>query len=269
MSTKAVHLEIVSNLTTDGFIATFKRFLGRRGKPANVFSDNGSNFLGANNELSELYEFLQNNELYVSENLATERICWHFIPARSPSFGGIWETGIKSVKYHLKRILSNTAYTFEEFCTIICQIEAILNSRPLSPLSSDPEDLSALTPAHFLIGRNLTSLPEHNLLDVPENRLDLYQKLQTVTQHFWRRWQKEYVGELQTRHKWKQNANQLIKMDSLVLVKEENLATLNWKLGRVTKLMPGSDGIVRVVDIKTDKGTIRRSLNNICPLPIQ
>lgn len=269
MCTKAIHLELVTTLSTDDFLIAFKRFVSRRGKPANVYSDNGSNFLGTNNELSGIYQFLQTNSQYIAENLANDQVVWHFIPARSPSFGGLWETGIKSVKYHLRRVLSETAYTYEQLSTILCQIEAILNSRPLSPLSSDPEDMTALTPAHFLIGRSLTALPEYHVIDIPQNRLDLYQQLQSVIQHFWKRWQKEYVCELQMRLKWKQNSQNQVKVGLLVLVKYENAATLSWKLGRIIKLYSGSDKIVRVVDIKTTNGIIRRSLNNICCLPIE
>lgn len=249
-------------------MATFRRFASRRGKPANVFSDNGSNFLGTKNELCKLYEFLETNSPYISENLANDRIVWHLIPARSPSFGGIWEAGIKSVKYHLKRVLSDTPYTFEDLSTILCQIEAILNSRPLSPLSTDPEDLTALTTAHFLLSRSLTALPDYYLMDVPQNRLDVYQKLQCVIQHFWKRWQKDYVSELQIRTKWKTANKDQVKIGSLVLVKTDNFTNLSWKLGRITSVYPGKDNIVRVVDIKTSSGTIRRSIKNICCLPL-
>lgn len=268
MCTKAVHLELVTSLSTEAFLATLRRFVSRRGKPANIYSDNGSNFIGANNELTRIYDFLKENSQYICDQLASERVCWHFIPPRSPNFGGIWEAGVKGVKYHLKRVLGDIPYTFEDYITILYQIEAILNSRPLCPLSTDPEDLSALTPAHMLIGRSLTALPDYSVLDVPQNRLVSYQQLQSIVQHFWARWRKEYVGELQNRTKWRENLSN-IKLGALVLVKNENAAVQNWVLGRIIGLCPGKDNVVRVVDIKTIKGTIRRSLNSVCCLPIE
>ncbi|CAH1977156.1 unnamed protein product [Acanthoscelides obtectus] len=170
MGVKAVHIELVSDLTTDAFLAAFHRFSSRRGKPTHVYSDNGTNFLGANNALNELFKFLKRNSEKIGETLALERVNWHFIPARSPSFGGLWEAGIKSAKHHIKRVIGNQRLTFEEFSTVLTQIESILNSRPLCPLTEDPDDTAALTPAHFLIGRQLIALPESNLAEVPVNR---------------------------------------------------------------------------------------------------
>lgn len=159
--------------------------------------------------------------------------------------------------------------TFEEFGTILAQIESILNSRPLCPITEDPDDLSALTPGHFLIGRPLTRLPELNLKDIPENRLSKWQGLQAMIQHYWTRWQKEYLAELQTRTKWKQHAQDLLKVGTLVLIKNDNAPTLSWQLGRIIKLYPGKDNIVRVVDLKVRDGVVTRAVNRICALPIE
>lgn len=143
MVTKAVHLELVTELTTQAFIATFRRFTSRRGKPVTVYSENGSNFVGANRELNDLNNFLKtvDNQNIILKTFSDEGIQWHFLPVASPSFGGMWESGVKLTKHHLRRILGNSHVTFEEFNTILVQIEAILNSRPLSPLSPDPNDI--------------------------------------------------------------------------------------------------------------------------------
>ena len=125
MSTKAVHIELVSALTTDAFFAAFKRFVSRRGKPSNVYSDNGLNYVGANNELGKIYEFLKNNSEYIANQLINDKINWHFIPARSTSLGGIWEAGIKSAKFHVKRVIGENSLTFEQFGTVLAQIEGI------------------------------------------------------------------------------------------------------------------------------------------------
>lgn len=268
MCSKAIHLELVTELTTTAFLAALKRFISRRGKPSNIYSDNGLNFVGANNELRKIYEFLEAEANNISNKLSAQRITWHFIPARSPNFGGLWEAGIRSAKFHIKRVVSNSTLTYEEFYTILTQIESILNSRPLSAISNDPNDLAALTPSHFLIGRSLTALPELNVMSIPENRLSKFQRLQAMAQHFWKRWSKEYLAELQTRTKWKKNSQLLVHVGSLVIVKNENYPPQNWQLGRIIKVYPGIDNIVRVVDIQLARGVVKRAVNKICVLPI-
>ncbi|XP_030762208.1 uncharacterized protein LOC115887024 [Sitophilus oryzae] len=268
MSTKAVHLEAVSELTTKAFLATFDRFINRRGKPDNIFSDNGKNFIRANTELRKLYEFLVNNEKEISNYATRERIKWNFIPPRSPNFGGIWEASIKRAKFHLKHCIGPFSVTFEEFSTILARIEGILNSRPLTPLSCDPNDLQALSPGHFLIGRPITAIPYPDVTQCQVNRLDKFRRLQAISQEFWRRWQREYLPELQVRTKWKRHGSSIINVGKLVLIKDINSPPMSWKLGRVTKLHPGSDGVVRVVDIKTANGQLRRALSQVCVLPL-
>lgn len=156
MSTKAVHLEIVRNLTTDAFLAALDRFVARRGLPVSVYSDCGTNFVGASRQLFKLINHPDNHEV-----LSSAQPCiWHFNPPSAPHFGGLWEAAVKSLKLLLIRVIGNHRLTFEEMYTVVCRIEATLNSRPLGPLSSDPHDLECLTPGHFLIGQPLLSVPE-------------------------------------------------------------------------------------------------------------
>ncbi|GBM17928.1 hypothetical protein AVEN_111081-1 [Araneus ventricosus] len=163
---KAVHIEILSDLTSEAFIATLKRFFGRRGKCAKLYSDNGKTFVGANQEIKGLLKLVKEPDKKLSGFLSAEGIEWKFIPPRAPSFGGLWEAAVKSAKYHLKRIVGRSNLTYEEFLTVCIQIEGILNSRPLCPLSSSADDLNALTPAHFLIGRSMNSIIEPNLTEL-------------------------------------------------------------------------------------------------------
>ncbi|XP_018406467.1 PREDICTED: uncharacterized protein LOC108782651 [Cyphomyrmex costatus] len=268
MATKAIHLELVADLTMENFILALRRFASRRGRPNKIASDNGTNFVGAYSELQRLGEFLVSHESELQDRLVTEGINWNFIPAYSPHFGGIWEAGIKSTKHHLKRVIGNALLTYEEFYSVLVQIEAILNSRPLSPLSTHPLDLQPLTPAHFIIGRTMTTVPCPNLTDINENRLSHYQRIQQVQQNFWKRWSKEFISELQRRTKWKTNIGTL-KIGDLVLVKEDNAPPLHWRLGRVSELHPGTDSITRAATIRTAKGFIRRATVKLCPLPLE
>ncbi|XP_057671251.1 uncharacterized protein LOC130902981 [Diorhabda carinulata] len=265
--TKAVHTELVSDLSTDAFLLALKQFVSRRGKPACIYSDNGTNFVGANNALKKLGRFIINNETNLTNSFQADDITWKFIPPRSPHFGGLWESGIKCIKYHLRRVTKDFSFTFEQLYTILTEVEAILNSRPLSPLSDSPHVLHPLTPSHFLIGRSSNAAPEPNITHLPRNRLSMYQHLAQVKQHLWKRWNKQYVSELQTRTKWKFNYDSL-KANTLVLLKEDNQPPMKWKLGRVEAIHPGADGVARVASIRTTDGHVKRSFAKICPLPL-
>ncbi|XP_029346336.1 uncharacterized protein LOC115034258 [Acyrthosiphon pisum] len=198
MSVKAVHLEIVSDLTTDAFLAALDRFVARRGTPEHLYSDCGTNYVGAARQLNSIFK-----DTTVQEQMISHLPCtWHFNPPAVPHFGGLWEAAIKSSKYHMKHIIGTQILTFEEMLTLVTRIERILNSRPLTPVSSDPNDLVPLTPGHFLIGQPLHALPELNVSQVPLNRLNRWQLIRQCHQSFWKRWVKEYLTTLQGRQKW-------------------------------------------------------------------
>jgi hypothetical protein len=156
----------------------------------------------------------------------------------------------------------------EELSTLVYQIEAVLNSRPLTPESTDPNDLRALTPGHFLIGRALTSIPDPDITHIPVNRLIRYQLIQQLLQQFWHRWSNEYITRLQQRPKWMM-PKQPIELGSMVIVKEDNLPPLLWKLGRIIEIHKGSDDKIRTVIVKTSTGEYKRPIVKICVLPIE
>lgn len=229
MATKAVHLEVVSDLSTEAFMADLKRLFSRRGKAKAIYSDNATNFMGASRELNELYDLVQSekhNEK-IQNFLIHEKISWNFIPPRAPHFGSLWEAAVKSFKHHFTRIVGDTLLTFEQLETYTIEIEAILNSRPIFPMSSDPNDFHPLNPGHFLIGGPLTSYPQADLTTIPSNRLTSWQHAQKLRQHFWKRWSKEYLHHLNTRNKWSSGSTQDIKIGQLVIIKEDNAPPLH------------------------------------------
>ena len=268
--TKAVHIELSVDLSTEAFVKCLKRFFSRRGMCKNLYCDNGTNFVGAKNELVEVNRMLKDSNFQnnVTDFLSNISIDWHFIPPHAPNFGGVWESAVKSAKYHLKRVVGETRLTYEEFYTVLTQIEACLNSRPLSPLSNDPNDLTPLTPGHFLIGDALTAHPQADLRNINMHRLNRYQHLEQMTQHFWQRWHQEYLSQLQYRPKKKGSKMSTINPGTLVLIKEDNSPPLSWPLGRITELHPGKDGVTRVVSIQVARGIIKRPVTRICILPI-
>jgi hypothetical protein len=154
----------------------------------------------------------------------------------------------------------------EEFSTLLCQVEAILNSRPLCPLSTNVENLQVLTPGHFLIGASLLALPDHHLKDVPTNRLSKWLCVQQMMQNWWRQWSQDYLHQLQQRNKWR-NIQPNVEIGVLVLVKEDNLPPLVWKKAVISDLHPGKDGLIRVITLKTSTGTLKRPISKICLLP--
>ncbi|XP_062704188.1 uncharacterized protein LOC134286572 [Aedes albopictus] len=210
MATKAVHLELVSDMTSEAFLAAFHRFTSRRGLSKEVYSDNG----------------------------------------------------------HLKRTLRDAKLTFEEYATVLTQVEAILNSRPLFSMSADPSDPEVITPGHFLVGRPLIATPEPTYDDVPLNRLSRWQYLQHLREQFWRQWRKDYLLSLQPRTK-NQQTSPNIRPGMIVLVEEKDLPSQSWRLGRITNVYPGSDNLVRAVDVRIGGTTYRRAISKLSILPIE
>ncbi|KAJ3661517.1 hypothetical protein Zmor_005911 [Zophobas morio] len=196
-------------------------------------------------------------------------IKWHFNPPSAPHMGGLWEAGVKSFKSHLKRIVGEQLLTSEEFSAVLAQIEAVLNSRPLCPVSADnPEDLSVLTPGHFLTIGPLVAVPDEPLEAMRLNRLNRWQLVQRSHQDFWHRWQQGYLHTLQRRNRWNSSSN-LPSVGALVVIKGDSVAPLQWQLGRIVVLHPGKDGIVRVAQVRTTCGMITRPRVKLCPLPRQ
>ncbi|KAG7189397.1 hypothetical protein KM043_018524 [Ampulex compressa] len=156
--------------------------------------------------------------------------------------------------------------TYEQINTLLIEIEAILNSRPLYSLSADPNDPLAITPAHLPIGRSVNFLPGENLVSVPANRLTTYGFITKARQDFWNKWHKEYLHELQIRQKWRNSTGQLTT-GAVVILMEDNIGCARWPLGIITEIFPGDDGVARVATVKTASGVYKRNITRLCPLP--
>ncbi|XP_038215213.1 uncharacterized protein LOC119834785 [Zerene cesonia] len=268
MATRAIHLEVVSDMTSETFLAAFKRFVARRGHVTELWSDNGTTFVGSARELKNL---LQAERSTVTEDILDYLSCvgttWHFIPPRAPNFGGLWEAGVKSTKYHLKRVVGDKTLTYEELSTVLAQVEACLNSRPLTQLSSNPEDPQPLTPAHFLVGEPLVTVPDANYERSNISSLKRWQLAQRMVQDFWRRWSREYLTQLHQRYKWKVSIPEP-EIGSVVLVKEDDLPPNKWLFGLIVDKHPGLDNLTRVVTLKYKGHFIKRPVSKLIVLPI-
>ncbi|XP_055922955.1 uncharacterized protein LOC129953654 [Eupeodes corollae] len=265
--TKGVHIELVNDLSTDAFLLALDRFVARRGRPSEIWSDNATNFHGAKRKLGELYELLLNQQRnnIIVDYLSKDQIAWKFIPPSAPHFGGLWEAGIKSLKVHLKRVIGEHRLTFEEMYTLLTKIESLLNSRPMWQ-TSDFEP-AALTPSHFMIGESYSSVPTP---DISQNDVLIrnnWSLLQALMQGFWKRWHQEYLTSLQSRPKW-QKAQRNLEVNDVVLLKEDNLPPSKWILGRVTEIHLGQDNKCRVATVKTINGSYVRPVVKLAPLPL-
>ncbi|XP_075150703.1 uncharacterized protein LOC142224804 [Haematobia irritans] len=228
-STKAIHLEATSDLSTTTFLAAFHRFISRRGCPKTIFSDNGTNFVGASREMDKVLGCVfKEGRDKVCSAYQFQQLSWQFIPAGAPHMGGLWEAAVKSFKTHFRKHASGFKFTFEEFSTVLSRIEACLNSRPLCPMSESSQELVALTPGHFL-----------------ENEGAVATVLLTVERGIFER------------YKWKFPQRD-IEVGDLVVIRDEQLPPTSWKLGRVDDVHTGSDGRVRVADVRTANGVVRR-----------
>ena len=252
LATKAVHMELTKELTTAAFIRCLQRFTSRRNCPRSLHCDNGSNFVGARNDLDALYAFLAktDTEDAIRQHLLHDKVEWKFIPAAAPHFGGIWESAVRSMKKHLRRIMGGLIFTYEELETILIQIEHCLNSRPLLPMTChDSEGVSPLTPGHFIYFNAPRAYPIMPSLPTEIRRQKRWQHCQAVMHHFWTRWSQEYLQTLQSRIKW-QKIQPNLQVGDIVIFQPKDHFTCRWPLAKILKTYPGEDGLVRTVLLK-------------------
>ncbi len=261
LATRAIHIETLDSMDTDSFINALRRFESRRGKPEKIRSDNGTNFRGAFRELKEAIKSW--NQTKIHDYLTHRDIQWQFNPPTASHMGGVWERQIRTVRKVLAGLLINEKGLNEDgLNTLFCEVEAIVNSRPITFVSGNVCDDEPLTPNHLLLLRSSVPLPPGKF----EQR-DIYRRrwkhVQFLADNFWRRWVLEYLPNLQLRQKWlKEKPN--LKDGDIVLIIDENMPRRMWPLGRVLKTFQGKDGLVRSVELTTRGTTLTRPVHKLC-----
>ena len=264
LQSRACHLELVTSLDTTGFKMALTRFCKRRGTPEMLLTDNGSNFVATERELREAVAQLDHADL--ASEYVGQGIEWKFNPPRSPHFGGVFERIVRSMKQVLQTVLYKADLTEEELQTVLVQAEALINSRPLTTLSEESEDLEPLTPLHFLVGHSRVATA---LEATPEGGLHRrWQLLQDLMKRIWKRWLREIVARANLERKWHRDSAS-VTVGKILMMLDESLPRTQWPLGRVVATYPGKDGKVRVVDVKVKGKVYKRSVHLLVPLDVE
>lgn len=251
LTTRAIHLELVPSLSTSSMIMALRRMAARRGAPRTIFSDNGSNFVRANKELEEA---------------AQERgIKWKFIPPGSPNMGGAWERLVRTVKTALAAVLHERNPPEEVLHTLMTEVEHIVNCRPLTPVSMEPEEEESLTPNHFLLGRSCGAMAPGEFDDTELIGKASWKTTQRLADHFWKRWVNEYLPLLMPRKIEGRETTDPQEGD-VVMIVDATLPRNSWPRGEVIKTYPGPDGRTRVLDVRTTGGVLRRPTRRVIVL---
>ena len=250
-ATRAVHMEVSKSQSTSDVLDVIRNFVSRRGLPKLVVTDNASTFVK------------------LGKYFASCRIEWKHIVEKAAWWGGFYERLVGMVKSNLKKVLGKKSVTSDNLCVLIHEIEAVINSRPLTYVGDD--DVDILTPGHFLIGRSITTVPEstaavRNVTDT--NLREMIQLKTRMSNHFWNLWSREYL--LSLREKWQKvntNNSKSIRVGDICLVQEKN-SRLLWSMGKVMELLPGRDGLIRAGVVKVKNSLLRRPVQHLYPLEL-
>ncbi|XP_043222567.1 uncharacterized protein LOC122381883 [Amphibalanus amphitrite] len=259
LTTRGVHIEVANSLDTSSFINALRRFQARRGQVQYIRSDNGTNFVGAEHELREAVSNLNSEEVH--NFLLQKGITWIFNAPGASSHGGVWERQVRTIRKVLEALLQEQTMDDEAVHTLMCEVENVINSRPLTPVSSDPADLEPITPNHLLLLRG-GAVPPGIFVRSDSFCKRRWRQVQYLADIFWRRWVSEYLPLLQHRQKWMKTERNL-SVGDLVLVVDLSLPRLQWPLGRVAEVFPDASGHVRTVIVKTARSVLKRPINKL------
>lgn len=263
LAIRAVHIEVAASLDTDSFINALRRFIARRGQVLELYSDNGTNFVGAERELKTAIE--QWNHSKINNMLLQKGIKWSFNPPTGSHHGGSWERLIRSVRKVLNSTLKVQNLDEDGLHTVLCEVESIINSRPITKATTDPNDLEALTPNHLLVMKTVPSLPPGDFQEADVYARRRWKQVQYMSDLFWKRWIREYLPLLQERQKWSEVKRNVMPGD-VVIVMDSSAPRSSWIMGRVLQTFPDRRGFVRQVRIKTKSGCLDRPITKICLL---
>nr|XP_054592608.1 uncharacterized protein LOC107395320 [Nothobranchius furzeri]XP_054592609.1 uncharacterized protein LOC107395320 [Nothobranchius furzeri] len=263
LTTRCVHLDLLPSLDTDSFLMSLRRFIARRGKPYEMWSDQGTNFRGGHRELQAAFE---NMEPDLKQQLATQAINFCFNPPHSPHFGGAWEREIRAVKSALQVVLKDQVVAEEVLLTALIEVEGILNSKPLGYASADIADPDPITPNLLLMGRRDSALPQ--AVYGPSGTLSTRRWIhsQVISDHFWKRFIQNYLPGLQLRQKWRKSTDNMT-VGQAVMIVDSNLPRGLWPVGTISQVFPGTDGVVRAAEVKVKDSLYVRPVTKLVGLP--
>ena len=256
---RAVHLEVVYNLSSDSFMQAYRRFAARRGPAVVLRSDRGTNFVGAEREMNNA--IAEWNEADLKQKFQQVGVQWKFNVSGASHHGGVHERMIRSARSCLRHVVELQVLDDEALLTLVTEVEGILNGRPLQPFSNDPNSLKALSPNDLLIPKPMTGLP---LGVVPDEGLlkRKWRQVQQLANVFWKRFASEYLQTLSMRSKWHTQRRD-IRIGDLVIMVEPNQPRSQWPLARVTQVRRSEDGRVRSCTLKTAKSEYERPITKV------
>lgn len=262
MAVRAIHIEMADSLDTDSCINSIRRFIARRGQVKEIRSDNGTNLVGASKVLkAEIHKW---NHAQINEDLLQKNVKWSFNPPAASHFGGVWERQIRTIRKVMLSILKEQPLTDEGLRTLLCEVEAIVNSRPITKVSEDANDLETLTPNHLLLLKAKPLLPP-TISQENDKYRRRWRQVQYLADLFWRRWTQEYLPQLQERQKWEKTVDN-VNIGDIVLIVNNSAHRGSWPLGRVIKTVPDKNGLVRSVEVKTKTGVLYRPISKLIRL---
>ncbi|XP_067637293.1 uncharacterized protein [Eurosta solidaginis] len=265
LTTRAVHLEIARDLSTDTCLMCIRNFMNRRGTPVRIRSDNGTNFIGADRELKRQLSELENGK--IADALSKKRVEWVFNCPLNPHEGGCWERLVRSVKRGMGDTLHSESLQEHGLYSLMVEAENILNSRPLTHIPLDAPTEEPLTPNHFLLGTANSDQTPNPLEEKLRATRKQWRKVQQLQHKFWKKWLAEYLPDLCRRTKWYQPVKAL-EVDDVVMVCDAGVHRSKWLMGRVTRVYPGKDSQVRAADVKTKFGTYKRPARMLAKLDV-
>lgn len=265
LTTRAVHLEIAADLSTDACLLCIRNLCNIRGVPSIIRCDNGTNFVGARNELTKEDTFFDPQA--IQQDLTTHGVEWKFNCPGNPEAGGAWERLVQSVKRVLRVTLHEQAPRVETLRALLMEAANIVNSRPLTHLQVDPHDLEPLTPNHFLMGgSNTSTIPNPNESE-PRATRKQWRISRSLSRCFWKQWVRDYLPEL-TRRSKHYSEQAPLKVDDLVIVCDGNQPRSQWSRGRIIAVATGPDGHVRTATLRTKDGEMRRPVTKLAKIDV-